>query len=217
MAAAEAIPGKCIGHALAVVGIGARHRRQILHRDMSGDLAGTNALLDGFGKLFHQSQSARDPAQAAIKPACQILQAVAEALLQLLKQPTLFQRCFLFGQAHRTIQDQGIRFVHVPDDGLHRVLTQLLQSRHPFVAVDDQIPIRVIGNRHDHNRRLLSRGCQGCQQPPLSFRIPNAQMLITAVELMKLQLHWPFPLRQSLSYRLHLGLRGPAGKYARKL
>ena len=35
LAAAEAVLPKRFGHALTVVGIGARHRRQILHRDVS--------------------------------------------------------------------------------------------------------------------------------------------------------------------------------------
>ena len=141
LAAAEAILRKRIGHALAVVRIGARHRRQILHRDMSGDLARADALLHGFGKLFHQSQSARHPAHAAIKTARQIFQAVAETLLQFLKQPALLQCRLLFGKTHRSIQHQSVGFVHVPDGGFHRVATQLLQSCYAFVPVDDQITV----------------------------------------------------------------------------
>jgi len=37
--------------------------------------AGADALLHGFGKLFHQSQPARDPTEAAIKAPRQVLQA----------------------------------------------------------------------------------------------------------------------------------------------
>lgn len=182
------MPGKRIGHALAVIDIGAGHRSQILHRDMSGDLAAAHALLHGFGKLFHQSQSARHPAHAAIETSRQIFQAVAETLLQLLQQPTLLQRRFLFGKAHRTIQHQSLGFRHVPDDGFHRVPTQLLQGRHAFVAVDDQISVPTF--RHDdHDRRLLSRCRQRRQQSLLPFPTPRSQMLITPIQLMKLQLH----------------------------
>lgn len=155
MAAAEAVLRKRLGHALAVVRIGARHRRQILHRDMRRDLAGTNALLHGFGKLFHQSQPARDPTHAAIKSPRQIIEAVAEASFEFLKQPALFQRRLLFGKTHRPIQDQRVGFAHVPNNSFDRVAAQLLQSRHAFVAVDDQIPIRFLENRHDDDRRLL--------------------------------------------------------------
>lgn len=154
LAAAEAVLGKCFGHALTVVWIGARHRRQKLHRDMRRDLAGTDALLHRFGKLFHQSQSARHPTHAAIKAPREIFQAVTETLLQFLKQPALLQRRLLFGKTHRTIQHQSVRFVHVPDDDFHRVPAQLLESRHAFVAIDHQITVR---HRDDDDRRLLSR------------------------------------------------------------
>ena len=110
LAAAEAVLRKRIGHPLTVFGIGARHGRQILHCDMSRDLAGADALLYRFGKLFHQSQSPRDPAHTAIKAPRQILESVAETLLQLGKQPALFQCRLLFGKTHRAIQNQGIGF-----------------------------------------------------------------------------------------------------------
>ena len=183
---------KRVSHALAVLEIGARHRRQILHCDMRRDLAGADALLHRFGKLFHQSQSARDPAHAAIKTPCQIFQVVAEASFQFCKQPSLLQRRLRFGKTHRSFQDQRIRFAHSPDDRVDRVAPQLLQSGDAFVTVDDLIPIRFVRFGNDHDRRLLSRGRQRCQQPPLPFRIPNAQMLITAVELVKFQLHFGF-------------------------
>jgi hypothetical protein len=203
LAAAEVVLGKRFGHALAIVRIGARHRRQILHRDMSGDLADADALLHRFGKLFHQSQSARHPTHAAIKSPRQIFQAVAETLLQFLKQPALFQRRLLFAKTHRPIQHQSVGFIHVPDNGLHRVPAQLLQSRHAFVAIDHRITAR---HGDDDDRRLLSRRRQGCQQPPLSFGIPRSEMVITAVELVKLQLHSAFPLRRSTLVQVASGI-----------
>lgn len=157
LAAAEAVLGKRVSHALAVVGIGARQRRKILHRHMRRDLAGADALLHRFGNLFDQSQSARHPAHAAIKAARQILQRVTETLLQFGKQPTFFQRRFRLGKPHRTIQHQSVGFVHIPDDGFHRVAAQLLESRHTLVAIDEPIPIGLIRNRDDHDRRLLPR------------------------------------------------------------
>lgn len=188
LAAAEAVLRQRLGHALAVRRVGARHRRQILHRDMSRDLTGADTLLHGFRKLFHESQSARDPTHAAIKTLRQIVQAVTETLLELAKQPTLFQCSFVFGKAHRTIQHQGVGFAHIPDHGFHRVAAQLLQGRHAFVTVDNSITVQY---RHDDDWRLLSRCRQRRQQSPLSFRIPRPQMFITAVQLMKLQLHCP--------------------------
>ena len=173
LAAVEAVLRKRIGHALAVLGVGARHRRQILHGDMRGDLASTDALLHGFRKLFHQSQSAGDPAHAAIKSSRQIVQAITETLLHLLKQPALFQCRLLFGKTHRPVQDQRVGFAHVPDHGFDRIATQLLQSRHAFVAVDHQISTRTPRYGNDHDRRLLSGCRQRCHQPPLPVRMPR--------------------------------------------
>ena len=189
MAAAEAVLRKSIGHTLTVVEIGARHRRQILHGGVRGDLARTDSLLHRFGKLFHQSQSARDPAHAAIEAPCQIIEAVAETLFQFRKQPALFQRRLLFGKTHGSIQHQGVGLAHFPNDGFHPVPAQLLQSDDALVAVDDQISVRLFRYGNDHDRCLLSRCRQRRQQPPLPFGIPSAQMLITAVQLVKFQLH----------------------------
>ena len=128
LAATEAVFRKRIRQALTVIRIGARHRRQILHRDMRRDLAGAHALLYGFRELFHQSQPARYPTRAAIKAPGEIVQAVAETLLQFLEQPALFQRRLVFGKTHRSIQHQSVGFVHVPNDGFHRVAALILQS-----------------------------------------------------------------------------------------
>jgi len=121
-----------------------------------GDLAGAHALLNGFGKLFHQSQSARDPAHAAIKAPRQIFQAVAETSLQFRKQPALLQRRFLFGKTHGAIQHQGIGLTHRPNDGFNRIPAQLLQTGHAFVAINDQVPIWFFRYADDHDWRLLS-------------------------------------------------------------
>jgi len=176
---------------------------------MRRDLAGANALLHGFGKLFHQSQSARDPAHAAIESPRQFLQAIAETSSQFLKQPSFFQRGFRFGKTHRSLQHQRIRFIHVPNDGFHRVAAQLFQSGYALVAIDDLIAIWFVRYGNNHDRRLLSRCRQRRQQPPLPLGIPNAQMLITSVELMELQLHSAFPLRPSTLVQFVSGIAWP--------
>jgi len=53
--ACEAMLLKRIRHALAILDVGARHRHQILHRDVSRDLAHANLLLDHLRKKFDQS------------------------------------------------------------------------------------------------------------------------------------------------------------------
>ena len=73
-------------------GFDARHRHQILHRHLRRDLALAHLLLDRFRQQLHQRQPPRHPAHAAIEPARQLLQPVAEALLQLRQQPAYFQR-----------------------------------------------------------------------------------------------------------------------------
>jgi hypothetical protein len=42
------------GQALAVIGVNARHRHQILHRHLCGDLAVAHVLLDGFRQQIDQ-------------------------------------------------------------------------------------------------------------------------------------------------------------------
>ena len=70
----------------------------------------------------------------------------------------------------------------------------LLESYDAFVSINHQISIRILRYGDDHNRGLLSRCRQRCHQPPLAFRIPHPQMLIPAVQLMKLQPHSPSSL-----------------------
>ena len=89
----------------------------------------------------------------------------------------------------RTVQHQSLDFVHRPDHRLDRVPAQLLQSRDALVTVNDQIATRSIGNRDHDDRGLLSRGRQRRQQLPLPLWIPHPQMFMTAVQLVKLQLH----------------------------
>ncbi|HEX2714565.1 MAG TPA: hypothetical protein VHM88_20420 [Candidatus Acidoferrales bacterium] len=74
--------GERFGQALAVLQARTRHRHQELHGDVRGDPAAADSLLHAFGKQFHQRQSARHPTLTAIKAACQLLEAVAETLLE---------------------------------------------------------------------------------------------------------------------------------------
>ena len=99
----------------------------------------------------------------------------------------------------RTVQHQSLDFVHRPDHRLDRVSTQLLESRDALVTVNDQIAIRLIRNSDDDDRCLLSRGRQRCQQLPLPQWIPHPQMFITAIQLVKLELHFrPSPAAEIL-------------------
>ena len=122
---------------------------------MRRDRAVAHLLLNALGKPIDQRQPARYPTQAAIKAARQLVQAIAEAPLQFRQQPAFFQRCLAFAPTQRSVQHQGFGLAHRPDHGLHRVPAQLLQRRDPLVAVDHQVSVDLLGDRHHHNRRLL--------------------------------------------------------------
>ena len=84
-------------HPLAILQALARHRHQKLHGHLRQDLALAHLLLDRFRQNLHQRQPPRYPAHAAIEPARQLIQPVAEALLQLCQQPAHLQRGLVFG------------------------------------------------------------------------------------------------------------------------
>jgi hypothetical protein len=176
-------------HPLAIVQALACHRHQELQRHLRQDLALAHLLLDRLRQDLHQCQPPRYPAHTAIEPARQLIQVVAEALLQLCQQPTHLQRGLVFGQAQRAIQQHRRSLAHRPYHRFHRVPAQLLQSRDPFVPVDDHVTVRLAFSRHHDNGCLLSAVGQRCQQPPLPRRMVHSQVLPATVELVKLQLH----------------------------
>ena len=181
--------GERRGHPLAVLQIDARHRHQILHRHVRGDFALAHLLLDGLRQKFHQRQPPRHPAHAAVKPARQFVQSIAEALLHLRQQPALLQGGLMLGKAQRTVQQQSLGLAHRPDHRFHRVPAQLLKRRNPLVAVNDQVAVVVTWGENHHNRYLLARLSQRRHQAPLPVRPADSQVFPSPVELVKLQLH----------------------------
>ena len=212
--AAQAMPRKSLRHAPAVFRTAPRHRHQELHRHMRRDRAAAHLLLHALRKQLDQSHPPRHPTRAAIKTAGQLLQSIAEALLQLHQQPALFQRRLVIATAHGTIQKQGLRFAQRPDHRLDRVPTQLSERRHPLVAVDDQVMLRLLGDDH-HDRRLLAAGSQRCQQAPMTFRPMHPKVLQTPLKLVKFQPHPSPSLRHSNLTSCHLGLHGEIEKCRR--
>jgi hypothetical protein len=71
------------GHPLAILQALARHGHQEPHRHLRQDLAFAHLLLNGLRQKFRQRQSPRYPTHAAVESARQLIQPVAEALLQL--------------------------------------------------------------------------------------------------------------------------------------
>jgi len=177
------------GHPLAILQALARHWYQKLQRHLRQNLALAHLLLDGFRQNFRQRQPPRYPAHATIESARQLIQAVAEPLLQLPQQPAHLQRALVFRQAQRAVQQHGRRLAHRPYHCFHRVPAQLLQGRDPLVAVDDYVSFRLALGRYHHDGRLLAALGQRRQQPPLPRRMAHSQVFPTPVELVKLQLH----------------------------
>jgi hypothetical protein len=148
--------GEDRGHTLAILQALARHRNQKLHGHLRQDLARPHLLLDRFRQNLHQRQPPPYPAHAAVEPARQLIEAVAETLLQLGQQPAHLQRGFAFGQAQRAVQQHRCGLAHRPRHRFHRVPPQLLQRRDPLVAVDHYVTVRLAFRRHHHDGCLLT-------------------------------------------------------------
>jgi hypothetical protein len=112
--------------------------------------------------------------------------------------------------AHGTIQKQGIHFAQRPDHSLHRVPAQLLERRHPLVAVDDQVMLRLLGGDHD-DRHLLAAGRQRCQQAPMTLRPMHTKVLQTPLKLVPFQPHALGPLRNSNLHQIPSGIARRSG------
>ena len=84
-------------HPLAILQALARHRHQKPQGHLRRDFALAHLLLDRFRHKLHQRQPPRYPAHAAVEPARQLIEPVAEALLQLGQQPAHLQRGLVFG------------------------------------------------------------------------------------------------------------------------
>ena len=109
-ATAQAMPRNTLRHAATVFRVQARHRHQELHRHMRCDRAIANLLLDSVGKQLHQPHPARYPTCAAIETPSQLLQPIAEALLQFNQKPALFKSRFVIAHPHRPVQKKSIHF-----------------------------------------------------------------------------------------------------------
>ena len=159
-AAGEPMHRKRFGHVLTVFEVHTCYRYQKLHRYMGRDHTAADLSLNALGKLIDQRQTARYPTRAAIKPARQLVETIAEALFQFRQQPAFFQRRLVFRPAQRPVQDQSFGLAYRPDHRLYRVPAQLLQRRDPLVAVDDLVTVNLVGDLHHHNRSLLPRAGQ---------------------------------------------------------
>jgi len=176
-------------HPLAILQALARHRHQKLHRHLRRDLAFTHLLLDSVRQQFHQRQSARDPAHAAVESPRQFLQAVAEPLLHLGQLPAHLQRGLVFGKAQGAIQQHGGGLTHRPHDCFYRIPPELFQGGDSLIAINHHVAVGLVFSSNHHDGCLLTALCQRGQQSPLARRMAHTEMPPSPLELMKLQLH----------------------------
>jgi len=191
----QVMPRNSICHLATRFRLQPRHRYQILHRHMRRDGTTAYLLLHTRRKKFDQTHAPRYPTGAAIKTPCQPFLVITEAIGQLDQQPTFFQSRCLLATAHRTIQQQSLRFTQRPEHRLDRVPAKLLQRGHPLVAIDHQIAIGLLGGHHD-DRRLLPAGRQRRQQTAMPLRPMHPQVLQSPFKLVKFQMrHCRPPIR----------------------
>lgn len=113
--------GESAGHLLTFVRIGARHRDEVLHRHVRGDLPCAHFLLDRVWQEFDQRQAPRDPTRAPVKAAGQFVQPIAETLFEFREQPALLQGGFALGCPQRLAEQKSLGFIHWPHRRAHRV------------------------------------------------------------------------------------------------
>ena len=176
--------GECRRHLLALAAVGARHRHEVSHGDPRGDLAFPHLPLNGFRQRFHQCQPPRHPTRATVKAPGQFVNRVVQSLFHFRQQPALFERRFRFAHAHRTVQQQGLGFVHFPHHRIHRVPAQLPQRGDAFVPVDDQVAVFLFD---DNDWSLLANLSQRGDQAALARRVADPEVLQAVVQLMKFQ------------------------------
>jgi hypothetical protein len=188
LSGAEPMGRDRLDEALAVGGVGARQRHAVFHGGVRDEAAILDVLLDRGRQGAHQTQTSRDPADAAIEAARQRVQRQAVLLMQRAQEPALLERAVGRVGVQEVPKDQRLGLGHLPHHGRDGVAVQPAQTTHTFVAVHHHVGR---ARRHDHDRHLLPGIRQRCQEPPLARWLVHAQPLIPQLELMKFQVHGP--------------------------
>lgn len=194
LAGAELLIGEDLRHPPAVIDVGARQRDEIFHGHVGSDFAVAHPLLNRLGQKLDQGQAPRNPTHAPVKLPGQTLQVVSVVSFEFGQQPALLKRALPLAHTQRLVQDQGLRFAHVPDRHTNGVPAQTPQRRYALVAVDDPVgrSLGIGGNNH-HDRCLLTRCGQRGQQFPLPVGTAHAQVRVSHIELVKFHVHRPEP------------------------
>ena len=189
LGAGELLPRDLLGQPLAGFQIEASQRNQGFHRRLGGDLTLTDRLLNRQREIAHQAQASRHPADTSEEPPRQLFLAPAKTTPQLGEQPTLLKRRGAWSMGHLPLQHQRIARLHLPNQGLDRVVTQVAQGLDALVAVDDHIVILRLRLRHHHDRLLLAVLFQAEPQTALASAAVSAQRGIGHLQLVEFQLH----------------------------
>jgi len=188
LAAREVVLRDRLRQGLAVLTLRPRQRHQVLHRRLGRDETRADVLLHRVGQDLDQREPLGHPPDAPVEPLRQILQTQGK-IPQLLEQPGLLDRRLRVRCSQGAVEDQGLRFAHVPRRRTDRVLPQASQQTYALVAVDHLVPARILAKRHHHDRHLLALLRERGQQPPLPLRPPQVQVLVPHLELVEFQIH----------------------------
>jgi len=165
------------------------------HGRMGRDRAEAYVLLDLGREIRDQAQVLRDPAHALVHPLGQRLKAQALAA-QRGEQPALLERTGSRRAPLATVQQQGLVGLEIPQRHPDGVATQALKTAETLEAVDDPIRARRL---HHGDRHLLTLLAKRGQEAAFALGAVQTQSLVTAVELVKFQVHGVPPLRRGQS------------------
>jgi hypothetical protein len=142
LGAREFLSHNLFGQSLAGFTVEPGQRNQGLQRRLSRNLTSTDGLLNREGKLDHQAQTPRYPADTFEESPRELFLAPAELALELGEQPPLLERRGARAICHLPLQHQRLGRLHLPHQSLDRVAVQTAQSLNALVTVDDHVATR---------------------------------------------------------------------------
>lgn len=197
------MPGDLLSQPLASLAVDTGQRNQGSHRRLGRDLAAADRLLDRQRKLAHQAQKPAHPGDASAESSCQLILAPAKAVLKLRQQPPLLQRRAAWAMGHLPLQDQRLTRVHLPHQGLDRVVAQAAKRRDTLMAVDDHIAARRLAIGDHYDRLSLAVRFQALLESTRPLARVSAQRSIRRLQLV------PFQVHDGSSSKTHLSRLGP--------
>lgn len=90
---------------------------------------------------------------------------------------------------HLPLQHQRFGFLHVPDQGVDRVVSETTQHLDAQMTVDDDVAMRLLGVGDHDDRLLLTVLAHRREKPAPTFAAASAQLGVGHVELVELQFH----------------------------